>query len=94
MKISMFYLTSIQTSKSRIYKRPVCVSDSWANLQLINIINNHGDRVAYLEGKGGGRTELGTFEWWISGFMLDPPFFLISRLNNAYSPFVINLQIN
>ena len=38
--------------------------------------------------------ELGTFEWWISGLMLDPLFFLISRLNNACSPLVINLQIN
>ena len=38
--------------------------------------------------------ELGTFEWWISGLMLDPLFFLISRLNNACSPHVINLQIN
>ena len=28
------------------------------------------------------RSELGTFEWWISGLMLDPLFFLISRLNN------------
>ena len=28
--------------------------------------------------------ELGTFEWWTSGLMLDPLFFLISRLNNAY----------
>jgi len=27
-----------------------------------------------------GRSELGTFEWWISGLMLDLPFFLISRL--------------
>ena len=38
--------------------------------------------------------ELETFEWWISGLMLDPLFFLISRLNNACSPLVINLQIN
>ena len=37
------------------------------------------------------KPELGTFEWWISGLMLDPLFFLISRLNNAYSPLVINL---
>ena len=28
-------------------------------------------------------SELGTFEWWISGLMLDPLFFLISRWNNA-----------
>ena len=39
-------------------------------------------------------SELGTFEWWISGLRLDPLFFLISRLNNACSPLVINLQIN
>ena len=38
--------------------------------------------------------ELGTFDWWISGLMLDPLFFLISRLNNACSPLVINLEIN
>ena len=37
---------------------------------------------------------MGTFEWWISGLMFDPLFFLISRLNNACSPIVINLQIN
>jgi len=30
-------------------------------------------------------SELGTFEWWISGLRLDPLFFLISRLNNACS---------
>ena len=38
--------------------------------------------------------ELGNFEWWISGLMLDPLFSLISRLNSAFSPLVINLQIN
>ena len=38
--------------------------------------------------------ELGTFEWCILGLMLDPLFFFISRLNNACSPLVINLQIN
>ena len=32
-------------------------------------------------------------EWWISGLMLDPLFFLILRLNNDCSPLVINLQI-
>ena len=40
------------------------------------------------------RSELGTFEWWISGLMLDPLFFLILRLDNACSPLVLNLQIN
>ena len=39
-------------------------------------------------------SELGTFEWWISGLMLDPLFLLISRLKNACSPLVINLKIN
>ena len=38
--------------------------------------------------------ELGTFKWWTSGLMLDPLFFLISRLNIACSPLGINLQIN
>ena len=38
-----------------------------------------------------GLTELGTFEWWISGLMLDPLFFLISRLNDACSLLVIDL---
>ena len=38
-------------------------------------------------------TELGTFEWWISGLMLNPLFFLISRLNIACSPLVINPRI-
>ena len=38
--------------------------------------------------------ELGTFEWCILGLMVDPLFFFISRLNNACSPLVINLQIN
>ena len=38
-------------------------------------------------------SELGTFEWWISGLMLDPLFFLILRLNNACSPHFNNLQI-
>ena len=39
-------------------------------------------------------SELGTFEWWILGLMLDPLFFIISRLNNAFSLLVINLQIS
>ena len=39
-------------------------------------------------------SELGTFEWWILGLMIDPIFFLITRLNNACSPLVINLLIN
>jgi len=38
--------------------------------------------------------ELKTLEWWISKSMLDLLFFLISRLNNACSPLVINLQLN
>ena len=37
--------------------------------------------------------ELKTLGWWISRSMLNL-FFLISRLNNACSPLVINLQIN
>jgi len=37
--------------------------------------------------------ELGTLEYWISGLMLDPLFFLISRLNIASSPHEFNLQI-
>ena len=40
------------------------------------------------------KPELGTFEWWISGLMLDPLFFLISRVNKACSPLDVNLQIN
>ena len=39
-------------------------------------------------------TELRTFELWISGLMLDPRFFLISRLNNACSPLVFYLRVN
>jgi len=38
--------------------------------------------------------ELGTSEYWISGLMLDPLFFLISRLNIPCSPHEFNLQIN
>ena len=38
--------------------------------------------------------ELGTLEWWISGLMLDPFFFLISKLNIACFPHEFNLQIN
>ena len=38
--------------------------------------------------------ELGTLEWWISGLMLDPLFFLISRLNIACFPRECNRQIN
>ena len=38
--------------------------------------------------------ELETLEWWISGLMLDPLFFLISRLNIACCPHEFNLQIN
>ena len=39
-------------------------------------------------------SELETLEWWISGLMLNPLFFLISRLNIAYTPHELNLQIN
>ena len=39
-------------------------------------------------------SELGTLEYWISGLMLNPLFFLISRLNIACSPHEFNLQIN
>ena len=38
--------------------------------------------------------ELKTLEWWISGLMLNPLFFLISELNIAYTPHDFNLQIN
>ena len=38
-------------------------------------------------------TELETFEWRISGLMLDPLFFLISRLNNVCSPLIIILFV-
>ena len=38
-----------------------------------------------------GTSDLKTSEWWISKSVLDLLFFLISRLNNVYSPFVINL---
>ena len=40
------------------------------------------------------RAELKTFEWWISGLMINPLFFLISRLNIACSPLIFNFQIN
>ena len=39
------------------------------------------------------RSELKTLEWWISGLMLNPLFFLISRLNMACFPHEFNLQI-
>ena len=39
-------------------------------------------------------SELGTLEWWISGLMLDPLFFLIFRLNIVCSPHEFNLQIS
>ena len=40
------------------------------------------------------KPELGTFEWWISGLILDQLFFVFSKLNNACSSLVANLQIN
>ena len=39
-------------------------------------------------------SELKTLEWWISGLMLNPLFFLISRLNIACFPHEFNLQIS
>ena len=36
--------------------------------------------------------EVKTLERWISGLMLNPNFFLISRLNMACSPYEFNLQ--
>ena len=38
--------------------------------------------------------ELKTLELWISGLMLNPLFFLISRSNIAYNPHELNLEIN
>ena len=40
------------------------------------------------------RAELKTLEWWLSGLMLNPLFFLISRLNIACCPHEFNLQIS
>ena len=40
------------------------------------------------------KPDLGTLEWWILGLILDPLFFLISRLNIAGFPHIFNLQIN
>ena len=40
------------------------------------------------------KPELETLELWISGLMLNPLFFLFSRLNIACSPLFFNLQIN
>ena len=40
------------------------------------------------------QTELKTLEWWISGLMLNPLFFLISRLNMVCFPNEFNLQIS
>ena len=48
----------------------------------------------YVDFQATSKTELKTLEWWTSRSMLDLLFFLISRLNNACSPHVINLQIN
>ena len=39
-------------------------------------------------------SELGTLEWLISGILIYPLFFFISRLNNTCSRLVINVQIN
>ena len=39
-------------------------------------------------------TELKTLEWWISGLMLNPNIFLISRLNMACFSNKFNLQIS
>ena len=39
-------------------------------------------------------SELKTLEWWMSGLMLNPLFFLISRLNMACFPHEFNLQIS
>ena len=40
------------------------------------------------------RSELKNLEWWISGLMHNPNFFLISRLNIACFPREFNLQKN
>ena len=56
---------------------------------ICRFINRSGLRISHSKVFS---SELGTFEWWISGLMLDPLFFLISRLNNACSPYVTNLQ--
>ena len=56
------------------------------------ILNLYSNRDIFISYANGIISELGTFDFWISGLMLDPLF--ISRLNNACSPLVINLRIN
>ena len=66
----------------------------WSICGSTLIINNLPDQLVDLDLIMNCLPELKTLEWWISGLMLNPLFFLISRLNNACYPLILNLQIN
>ena len=57
-----------------------------------NLVDNKDINQALNIQVGNIRSEQGSFEWSVSGLMLDPLFFLIMRY--TCSPLVINLQIN
>ena len=82
--------------KNKIKKTSIYINDNWVFASNLNfqIFSSDVVNLWYFKLRLFDLTELRTLEWWISGLMLDPLFFLISRLNNTCSPLVINLQIN
>ena len=71
--------------KQKIHLEPVLMN--LLILMRIRILDPHWKKI-------NADPELKTLEWWISGLMLNPLFFLISRLNMAYFPLEFNLQIS
>ena len=65
------------STPSWLGETPLHAAAQFAQTHVIQFLLNQGVqvyRVALI------KPELGTFEWWISGFMLDPLFFLIFKL--------------
>ena len=86
MRISLYGLTLLQLGEGALDPPPdvfIPTSGHW-----ISTVYNSLESLEQKE------AELKTLEWRISLSMLDLLFFLISRLNYACSPLVINLQIN
>ena len=91
LKDNWFYLQNDKITNWNIYSRTRTKAKNTTLRSLfksLTIIINATELIVIVQ----IWPELGTFEWWISGLRLDPLFFLVSRLNNACSLLVIDLQ--
>ena len=99
--VNKFKIANSKTIFCNIYKNTKCIAYD-GTIPGINISNqnitfvkkNIKRTIFDIRSHFFNQPELGTFEWWIWGLMVDLLFFLILRLNNACFPLVIKLQIN